>query len=362
MTTQALRGTIEPLALVDVLAYLGRYSETGVLTVRQDDAEKKIYVHEGTVIFSRSNRKEDRLGDILLAKKLISRDQFDEASRLIYEKGYRHGRALVEIGAISPRVLWDTIQDQIRTIACSVIPWSHGHFEFVRQKLKSKEPITLQLPILDLVIEVIRRLEDRSVFRERFNDFREIYRVVPDAAHTLATEDFEDYVLGFVDGETTVAHICQHSDIGEDESLRVLYLLRTLGLIEPIEAQPGAGDVSGVHPMITQYNHLFRFVGDYLQEKLGTVSSGVLNKYYQDTQSSLPHVFKGVAVRPDGTLEPGVLMENYERLDGDEETRDLTLEEALSEYLYAIMLAIKKLLGAEHESIVLAEIDKISAA
>jgi hypothetical protein len=360
MTTQALRGTIEPLALVDVLAYLGRNAETGVLTARQEDAEKKIYVHEGTVIFSRSNRKEDRLGDILLAKRLITRDQFDEASRLIYEKGYRHGRALVEIGAISPRLLWDTIQDQIRTIACSVIPWDHGHFEFVRQKLKSKEPITLQLPIMDLVIEVIRTLENRSVFRERFQDFRVVYRVVPDASTTLAMEDFEQYVLGFIDGETSVAHICQHSDIGEEESLRVLYLLRTLGLIEPLE-QTASLDVSGIHPMILQYNRIFKFVGEYLQEKLGTVSTGVLNKYYHDTQSSLPEIYQNVTALPDGSLEPAALMENFERLKGSEESRDLMLEEALSEYLYAIMLAIKKLLGAEHESMVLAEIDKLTA-
>lgn len=360
MTTQALRGTIEPLALVDVLAYLGRNTETGVLTARQDDAEKKIYVHEGTVIFSRSNRKEDRLGDILLAQDLISREQFEEASRLIYEKGYRHGRALVEIGAISPRVLWDTIQEQIRAIACSIIPWDHGHFEFVRQKLRSREPITLQLPILDLVIEVIRGLEDRSVFKERFTDMRTVFRVVPDARTTLAMEDFEQYVLNFIDGETSVAHICQHSDIGEEESLRVLYLLRTLGLIEPVEEQPGVEELSGVHPMITQYNRIFRFVGEYLQEKLGTVSSGVLNKYYQDTQDSVGPVFQGVTAHQDGSLEALALMENYERLDGDEDMRDMMLEEALSEYLYAIMLAVKKLLGAEHESIVLAEIDKLS--
>lgn len=352
MTTQVLRGKVEALALVDVLAYLGRNSESGILNVTRDDVKKSIVINEGNIIFARSNQVEDRLGDILLAQGVITQEQYNEGSRLIYEKGYRHGRALIEIGAISPKVMWHTIRGQIHGIACSVIPWEHGSFEFFKQDIKKKESITLQLPILEMVLDVVRNLDNRSLFKTRFGDMREVYAVDPGSAHMDAhLEPHEKHLLHFIDGQRTIYQICEQGDYGEAESLRVLYLLRLLGRI--ITATAPVEDVA-THPLVANFNRVFRFLYNYLAERVGTVGTNLLKKYFEDVRKTQPIIFNGVSVLADGQLNPVQLQKNLGLVESDQV--EMLLDEAMNEYLNMSILAVKKVLGTEHEEAVIREI------
>jgi hypothetical protein len=352
MSTQVLRGKIEALGLVDVFAYLGRNQETGVLNVTRGEIKKAIVVNEGNIIFARSNQVEDRLGDMLLARGAISREQFDQGTALIYEKGYRHGRALVEIGAISPKLLWHAIREQIHNIALSIIPWDTGQFEFVRQEIKRKESITLQLPIIDLVLDVVRNLDNTALIKMRFADVREIY-AGEDTARDLDghLEPHENHILHFIDSRRSVAQICEISDYGETETLRVMYLLRLLGRITAIAA-PDAGVAT--HPLIAEYNKLFAYIHQYLGDRVGTVGTNLLRKYFEDVRRTQPLVFAGVKLLAEGKLSPGPLQKNIDRLANN--SADAMLDEALSEFLNLGVLAVKKVLGTEHEAEVIREI------
>lgn len=349
MSTQALRGLIKPLVIVDVLAYLGRSRDGGVLKVVQDDIEKTIMIRSGTIVFARSNQQEDRLGDMLLAKGVISQGQYDEASRLIFEKGFRHGRALVEIGAISPKILWQTIQDQIRAITCSLIPMESGQFEFIRKEIRlgKDESVTFKIPILDLVVDAVRNLHQRELFKTRFESMDQVFqRTEASSDPVVALEAYETYVLEFIDGKTSLEYICQNSEIGEKESLRVVFLLRSLGLVE---------QVSGLKAKIGKYNRIYSYIHEYLRERVGSVGTSLLARYFSDTQESAPAVFQSVTCDSDGSLDTVQLLNNLEKIESN--MREALLSDGLDEYLFAGILVIKKLLGAEHETKVLAYID-----
>ena len=47
----------------------------------------------------------------------------------------------------------------------------------------------------------------------------------PDARPRAALEPYEDHVLRLVDGERSVLDICRESEIGDNETLKVLYAL-----------------------------------------------------------------------------------------------------------------------------------------
>ncbi len=353
MSTQVLRGKIEPMALIDVLAYLGRNRETGILHATRGDIKKSIAINEGTIIFARSNQVEDRLGDMLLARGTITQEQFDQGSALIYEKGFRHGRALIEIGAISPKVLWHTIREQIHSITCSLIPWDSGQFEFIKMEIKQKESITLQLSILDQVLDVVRNLDNKILFKSRFPDMREVFRLNEAATDMdVHLEPHESHLLKFIDSQRTVAAICEQSDYGEAESLRVLYLLRLLGRIESARVRE---DVAA-HPLITNFNKIFHYLYTYLTDRVGAVGINLLNKYFQDVKAT-QQVFGGVTLLGDGRLNPVQLQRNLDHLHEDKE---IILDEAMNEYLNMGILAVKKVLGSEHEAIVVKEIENIT--
>jgi hypothetical protein len=359
--TQVLRGRIEPLGLVDVLAYLGRTRASGALNVEQDTTKKAIIISEGMIVFARSNQVQDRLGDILLAKNLITQEQFDQGTALIYEKGFRHGRALVEIGAISPKVLWETIQEQVKTIASSVIPWDRGSYEFISKDLKRKEAITLKWSILDMVQDIIRNLDDARMFRSRFPDLTAVYHVVEgDKENRIALEPYEAYILAFMDGQASLAEICAQSDYGEAESLRVIYLLECLGWVERTMSEDTLPPIEPdeIHPMITCFNRVFAFSFGYIRDRVGPVGTNLLTKYYEDVAASQP-ILAGVAIQSDGSLDVNRLQNNMNRTGTSEDERTMLLDEAMNEYLNAGILAVKKVLGTEHETAVVEKIGEI---
>ena len=66
MSTQVLRGRIEPLALVDVLAYLGRTQESGILNATKGNIRKSIVINEGDIVVIEEGATADN-GDIVVA-------------------------------------------------------------------------------------------------------------------------------------------------------------------------------------------------------------------------------------------------------------------------------------------------------
>lgn len=350
-----LRGTLEPLALIDILAYVARLKETGILKVSRGEQQKTVVIHKGNIIFARSNLHEDRLGDMLLMQGQITQEQYDQATLLLKEKGYRHGRSLVEIGAITPKTLWLAIQNQVKNIAYSVVPWNDGNFEFTQQEIKQREQITLELPVMDMVVDVIRHFDQRAIFKSKF-DMNDVYAVGErNKPGTVQLEPYEEYVYRRIDGEKSVAKICEESDLGFDETARVFFLLRSLGWIKKLGG--ASADHSPFAALIGKYNQMFGHLNQYLTKHLGSVGTSLMRKYLEETRQIHSGIFGDVELSAGGTLDPGRLTGNIEVLGFEESAAAMALEEALGEYLYACILAVKKALGTDHETRVVQELE-----
>lgn len=362
MKTHMLRGKIEPLLLIDVLAGVARNAETGILKVSCGEAKKSIVIHRGNIVFARSNQKHDRLGDMLLNWGKITAEQYDSATVLLKKKGYRHGRSLVEIGAISPKDLWMAIQEQIKMIAYSVIPLQEGSYQFVRQQIKQKEQITLELPVMELLVDVIRHYDDRKIFTRKLPHMHAVYKAVRGASSSpVDLEAYEHYVLDFFNGTSTLKEICEVCDVGTDETLRVTFLLLTLGLIErDLETERSKTDAEVFASSVARFNRMFAFLNSYMTEKLGNVGTSLMRKYLEETRAVHPKIFEGVALDRDGTVMAHQIAANLESMEGDEEQLVGILEEALTEFLYACILAVKKTLGTEHETHVVQQLEQMS--
>jgi len=362
MKTHLMRGRIEPLVLIDVLAGVARNAETGILKVNRGEAKKSVVIHLGNIVFARSNQKIDRLGDMLLNLGKITPEQYDSATVLLRKKGYRHGRSLVEIGAISPKDLWMAIQEQIKMIAYSVIPWQEGTFEFVKQEIKQKEQITLELPVMELLVDVIRHYDDRRIFGETISDRDAIYRATEGSEEPSVTlEAYEKYVLDFFNGTSSVKEICEISDLGTQETLRVAFLLQTLGLIGKEEKSSDAGlDLGSFVPCIERYNSMYAYLNSYMTDHLGNVGTSLMRKYLDETRGVHPQIFGDVVLDDAGTLPMQGITDNLKTMDGDEAQLVGALEEALTEYLYACILVVKKTLGTEHETIVVQKLESLN--
>src|SRR5207244_9898852 len=111
------------------------------------------------------NSPDQSLGQSLLRNGKITQQQYDESKQRITPQ-QRHGKVLVQMGAISPNDLWWGLENQALEIIYSLFTWSEGSFAFVdaAEEVLS-ERITLSINTSGAIMEGIRRLDERVRIR-----------------------------------------------------------------------------------------------------------------------------------------------------------------------------------------------------
>ncbi|MCI0412432.1 DUF4388 domain-containing protein [bacterium] len=354
MTGRSFKGDLSEISLPDILEFVRSSRKTGILTFRQDRIRKSLHIKEGNVIFASSNLPEERLGDLLLSWGMIDKEHFQQSAALLTLKK-RQGRILVEMGAITPKQLWESVQKQIRHIVYSLFNWHDGVFYFAEGDLPTHENITADVNITDLVVEGIRRIKNVDDLQNKFPS-RKVVLVQIDSSRSeqIALESFEKHVLELVDGKRTFQEICRDSEIGDLETIRVLYMLLSIGYISvqssrmnetPEQRELSREEASGI---IGNYNRMYSYLYRYMMREVGPITEHVLNKYLMEIRESNSSILKNVSMRKDGTLDGGAIQGNLEWFRGDNK-KDVLIS-SLNEFLYSSILAVKRTLGPEHES------------
>ncbi len=351
-----LRGSLARIPLPDLLRELQNAGSTGILTLTGDGARKALYLKGGRVVFAMSNQPSDRLGEVLLREGRITREQ-NEASTRSLAHGRRQGRALVEAGVLTPDELWRAVQTQVREIVFSVFQWDDGAFHFEESVLPEKERITVDLDVATLVLEGLRRVDPSGAIRARYPD---IHLVLERAAAPPSwLHPWEEHVLSLVDGELSVLEICHESEAGEGQTLKALYAFLSTGILRVRGRKVRALDQDFVPgdsalSLLDSFNQMYRHVFAHMVKEVGPIAENVLLKYLNNVREARPEVLGGVGLKPDGALDDAALERNLGRL--PEDARRTLLVDALNELLYAELLAIKRTLGADHESAIVREL------
>jgi hypothetical protein len=346
-----LKGQIAELPVPDILQHLRLSQSTGILTLVTGGARKALYVKDGRVVFASSNLPNDRLGEILLREGKITVEEY-EASIKAITKGKRQGKVLVEMGALSPKDLWEGVQFQVQEIVYGVFQWDEGQFHFEESTLPEKERITVDLDIQDLILAGLRRVDASGRIQSRFPEGDAVLeRATSERPVTL--EPYELHVLKLVDGERSVLDICRESEIGDNETQKVLYALVSTGIArvkgrKVVTLDQDFVPVDTIYSVLDSFNQMYSHIFKYMVREVGPIAENVLEKYLGSLRDGRKEVFGGVKLQKDGTLDITVIERNLNKF--PEEQRRGLLVDGLNELLYAELLAIKRTLGAEHEA------------
>lgn len=345
-----LKGALAELPVPDILQHLADRGSTGVLTLVSGGARKAVFVRAGRIVFASSNLPNDRLGEILIRQGKITGEEYEESIKAI-SKGKRQGKVLVEMGAISPRDLWEGVRSQVRDIVHSVFAWDDGQFHFEESSLPEKERITVELDTREVVLDGLRGVDASGRIQSRYPEADQMLARVDGS--TSGLEPWETHVLDLVDGERSVVEICRESEIGDNETLKVLYALQCIGLVRAKGRKVHALDQDFVpedtiYSVLSGFNQMYAHIYRYMVREVGPIAENVLEKYVGTLRETRKDVFSGAKLQKDGTLDAVLLEKNLNKL--PEEERRLQLVDALNELLYAQLLAVKRTLGAEHEA------------
>jgi len=207
---------------------------SGVLTLSNDEHEKRVYFDRGLILFVESTDDEDDLGRALLRTGKISVGALDEARSNVGQSGLPE--CLIVRDLVSRETLAGTVSKTVDRALKSVFQWEGGTAQF-REEVAA--PASLDSDVLSTFGSILQGIFHMSHFqaiheamlgldnclRLRESTTVPVERLSLSAAH--------GFILSRIDGNSTVRDILTVlPPEEEDSSLRFLYALLVMGILE----------------------------------------------------------------------------------------------------------------------------------
>jgi len=377
--TNTLTGSIGSSGLPDLFLSLNLASSTGRLSLERDGVLRDLWLRDGLLIGAESSASSDSLEWLLLTAGVLDEEEH-RAVRALIQTGVGRGRALVEKGGVSPVSLCDWTERRTRFLMRDLLSWTSGAYRFETGEQPPPGSITVELDTAEVLIEALREGVAAPPLSESLPAPDTVVGPLDGAAararHLNAAER---YVLSLADGRRSLAEICGISEIGETGTKRILALLAAAGCVggrsggtkrnasaaagvaadragglEGLLSRPldvPAGETSAeLRAGIRIYNDVFVFLYAYMIKEVGPIAEQLLEKTLRDVREEHAALFARVITCRDGSLPEDTLVRNANLL---KERRRDTLVAALHDYLTALTIAVRRILGPEHERRVL---------
>jgi hypothetical protein len=324
MTAEPVRGDLAPGGLPRVLRPLVKARKTGVLRCTRDRVARTVYLSDGRLIFATSTDPDDRLGEMLLRKGLITYRALEESVQAL-QAGKRQGTILVESGAIRSRDLVEGVAGQVQEIVHGLVQWESGQYEFVEGPLPSKEVIVLRMSTGDLLLEGVRRVQRWSRIRAGAGGLDQKYALAPDSAAILGSLSLQKEELNLVaslDGVMTLEEICAASRQSDYLLCRSLWGLWAAGVVDRVPQDAGAERKERTEPHVEQvrgasigreierFNRLHSFLFELVGYELRERAAAFFERAFSQASAEQPALFEGVAVDGGGALDAIALRRN----------------------------------------------------
>ncbi len=222
-----LEGSLAGFEVPDLLAFVGQGGRTGVLVLERPDNETKLFFREGRLVYASSTHEMLRFGATLVRLGKVSAPVLDRA--LQKYRGARIGQALLLEKLVTEEELAAYLKVHVSEVIFHTFPWGDGLFTFYDRVPPPLTAVTLEMDLVNLVLEGVRRLEPGESLNQLFADRERVVEahVNPEQVKQGAALTQEEWRVFFlVDGRRTIHEICQLVAGAEDRpTLQILYRL-----------------------------------------------------------------------------------------------------------------------------------------
>ena len=325
MTTIPARGSLDQVDVPAILRSLVRADKTGPLRFTRGRITKTVYLEGGRLIFATSTDPDDRLGEMLLRKGLITYRNLAESVQAI-RAGKRQGTILVESGSIRSRDLVQGVTEQVQEIVYSLFLWEDGTYEFVEGQLPSREVILLRMSTEDILMEGIRRVQRWSRIQAGAGALDQQYTLSaesPSILEAMALTKDELGLVALLDGTATVEEICASSRQSDFAICRAVWGLWVTGVLDrvPQDTEEGRRSFEKTEPHmevpgasvareIEGFNARHRFLYEVVIQELREGAVAFFEQAFVRVAVEHPGLFDGVAVDGAGELDAIALRRN----------------------------------------------------
>lgn len=154
-------GNLESICASTIIQILSSENKTGILFLSMGETQSAVCFKDGRIIAARGN-KEQRLGEILFEKGLISHEKLHKALKIAGKSQMRIGEVLLEMGYIKEGTLKEIVNHQIRKAVSEFFLWKEGSFTYRDCPVDFDEQIISQINTLEVMLEASRQVDEQA--------------------------------------------------------------------------------------------------------------------------------------------------------------------------------------------------------
>lgn len=244
---KVLEGSLERFEVPDLLTFLNMGRRTGVLVLERPQQETKLFLREGKPVFATSTREDLRLGSMLVR---MGKVKSADLERVLQQQGGggRIGQLLLSSRLLTEDELASFLKVQVSEVIFDTFGWRQGGFSFYDRVPPPSTAVTLEMDLPNLLMEGVRRLDERSRLADVFPDLNMVVEAVANPERvkqsvTLTQEEWQVFFL--LDGRRSLSEICRLA--GNPDELATLQILHNLVLAKFVAVLPPLGE-SGAAP------------------------------------------------------------------------------------------------------------------
>lgn len=230
-------GDLEQTPILFLMRHFYHQRFTGMLTCFKGEDAKTIYFEQGNVTFARSTVAEERLGELLLQRGLIDKNDFLSATEIMKARSIRFGEALIELGIMTSEQLRPMIVEQISGIVYSIFGWADGRYE-VRKNIVPEEQVRLSLSTADLIFEGLRRLDKMDLVKRWLGDFNRKLTTTSDPLllyQAVNLNPNEAFIVSRIDSIMSIEDVLSLGGQTEEDTLKTICGLLAVGILEWVD-------------------------------------------------------------------------------------------------------------------------------
>ena len=220
-----ISGNLAEFDVAAILALMHHQALDGQLKISTATFHKTLWVENGCIIFAQSSLIEDSLGSFLLRRQVIDARSLEKSSAYMQNKSMRRGRALLEMGLLNSKQLWDEVSAHLHAIVFSLFPLPAGKYDIVAHPKNGSENILLNVPVPEIILEGIRQIQDQPFIESRFREDMVLFPNAVQNHFPAKLKPFEAHVLSLAAAGSSVAEIIAKSELLRFDTLKILYSL-----------------------------------------------------------------------------------------------------------------------------------------
>ena len=171
--TSELKGSINLMALADVLQWITHGTKTGQLRMEGSRFEKNVFFRDGNIIATSSTNPKEFLGQFLISYGKITEDGLKEVLETQEKSELMLGKILVDENILTLTEMKMFLKLKAEESLYDIFLWEEGSFEFLEGVKIEKDLIEINLNVTTVILEGVRRVDE----------WKRIRSVIPDGTY-----------------------------------------------------------------------------------------------------------------------------------------------------------------------------------